>query len=72
MDFEELFKEMENRREERVMNKKMYLFRDYQHDDYYYLKLSDESANLLTWLIDEVELVDGNLIPMNEVDSIEF
>lgn len=71
MDFEQLFKEMESKRGE-MMNKKMYMFKSYPNDDYYFLKLSDESANLLDWLINEVEMLDANLIPADEVDSIEF
>ena len=52
--------------------KKLYVMRDFPNNDYYTLKLSDESKNLLEWLIKDIELLDAHLIPMDEIDAMEF
>ena len=83
MDFEKLFNDLLSNAEVEEINmedfkkyvnkeKKLYMMKDYPNDEYYYLKLSDESKNLLDWLIDEVGLLDAHLIPMDEIDAMEF
>lgn len=83
MDFERFFNDLLTSEELEKMNmedfkkyvnkeKKLYMMKDYPNDEYYYLKLSDESKNLLDWLIDEVGLLDAYLIPMNEIAAHEF
>lgn len=78
MDFEKLFNELLNNEEldefKKYVNKekKLYVMRDFPNNDYYSLKLSDESKNLLEWLIEDIELLDAHLIPMDEIDAMEF
>lgn len=78
MDFEKLFNDLLNSEElddfMKYVNKekKMYVMRDFPNNDYYSLKLSDESKNLLKWLIEDIELLDAHLIPMDEIDTMEF
>lgn len=83
MDFEKFFSDLLSNAEVEEMSmedfkkyvnreKKLYMMKDYPNDEYYYLKLSDESKNLLDWLIDEVGLLDAYLIPMNEIAAHEF
>ena len=78
MDFEKLFNDLLNNEEldefKKYVNKekKLYVMRDFPNNDYYSLKLSDESKNLLEWLIEDIELLDAHLIPMDEIDTMEF
>lgn len=78
MDFEKLFNDLLNNEEldefKKYVNKekKLYVMRDFPNNDYYSLKLSDESKNLLEWLIEDIELLDAHLIPMDEIDAMEF
>ena len=83
MDFEKFFNDLLSNAEVEEMSmedfkkyvnreKKLYMMKDYPNDEYYYLKLSDESKNLLDWLIDDVGLLDAYLIPMDEVEAHEF
>lgn len=83
MDFEKLFNDLLSNAEVEEMNmedfkkyvnkeKKLYVMRDFPNNDYYSLKLSDESKNLLEWLIEDIELLDAHLIPMDEIDTMEF
>lgn len=78
MDFEKLFNDLLNNEEldefKKYVNKekKLYVMRDFPNNDYYSLKLSDESKNLLEWLIKDIELLDAHLIPMDEIDAMEF
>lgn len=83
MDFEKFFNDLLNNEEVEEMNmedfkkyvnkeKKMYMFKEYLNSEYYYLKLSDESRNLLDWLIKDVEVLDATLISMNEIEAHEF
>lgn len=78
MDFEKLFNNLLDSEEldefKKYVNKekKLYVMRDFPNNDYYSLKLSDESKNLLEWLIEDIELLDAHLIPMDEIDAMEF
>lgn len=83
MDFEKFFNDLLSNAEVEEMSmedfkkyvnreKKLYMMKDYPNDEYYYLKLSDESKNLLDWLIDDVGLLDAYLIPVDEVEAHEF
>lgn len=83
MDFEKFFGDLLSGEELKEMNvedfrkyvnreKKLYIFKDYSNGEYYYLKLSDESYNLLNWLIDDIDLLDATLIPMDEIETHEF
>ena len=83
MDFERFFNELLTGEELEEMSmedfkkyvnrdKKLYMFKDYPNGEYYYLKLSDESKNLLDWLIDDVGLLDVTLIPVDEIEAHEF
>lgn len=83
MDFEKLFNDLLSNAEVEEMSmedfkkyvnkeKKMYMFKEYPNGEYYYLKLSDESRNLLDWLIKDVGVLDATLIPMNEIEAHEF
>ena len=78
MDFEKIFSDLLNNEEldefKKYVNKekKLYVMRDFPNNDYYSLKLSDESKNLLEWLIEDIELLDAHLIPMDEIEAHEF
>ena len=83
MDFEKFFSDLLTNEELEEMSmedfkkyvnkeKKMYMFKEYLNSEYYYLKLSDESRNLLDWLIKDVEVLDATLIPINEIEAHEF
>lgn len=78
MDFEKIFSDLLDSEEldafKKYVNKekKLYVMRDFPNNDYYSLKLSDESKNLLEWLIEDIELLDAHLIPMDEIDAMEF
>lgn len=78
MDFEKLFNELLNREElddfMKYVNKekKTYMMKDFPNNEYYFLKLSDESKNLLDWLIDEVGLLDAYLFTPEEIETHEF
>lgn len=80
MDFEKLFNDLLNDGELNMddfkkyveREKKLFLLKDFPNDEYYYLKLSEESHNLLMWLIDDVGLLDAYLIPMDEIEAHEF
>lgn len=83
MDFERFFSDLLTNEELEEMSmedfkkyvnkeKKMYIFKEYPSGEYYYLKLSDESRNLLDWLIKDVGVLDATLIPMNEIEAHEF
>lgn len=52
--------------------KKTYMMKDFPNNEYYFLKLSDESKNLLDWLIDEVGLLDAYLFTPEEIETHEF
>lgn len=52
--------------------KKMYMLKDFPNDEYYFLKLSDESKKLLDWLIDDAGMLDAYLFTMDEIESHEF
>lgn len=77
MDFEKLFNDLMNSEElddfKKYVNKekKMYLLKDYSHDEYYYLKLSEESKNLLDWLIND-GMLDAYLFTADEIETYEF
>lgn len=83
MDFEKFFNNLLSSEEleklsveefQKYVNrdKKLYIFKDYPNGEYYYLKLNDESRNLLDWLIDDIGLLDATLIPMDEIETHEF
>lgn len=83
MDFEKFFNDLLSNAEVEEMNmedfkkyvnkeKKMYMFKEYLNSEYYYLKLSDESRNLLDWLIKDIEVLDATLISINEIEAHEF
>lgn len=78
MDFEKLFNELMDNEElddfKKYVNKekKMYLLKDFPNDEYYYLKLSEESKNLLDWLIDDAGMLDAYLFTLDEIESHEF
>lgn len=83
MDFEKFFSDLLSGEELKEMSvedfqkyvnreKKLYIFKDYSNGEYYYLKLSNESYNLLNWLIDDIGLLDATLIPMDEIETHEF
>lgn len=78
MDFEKLFNDLLNNEElddfMKYVNKekKMYMLKDFPNDEYYFLKLSDESKNLLDWLIDDAGMLDAYLFTMDEIESHEF
>ena len=78
MDFEKLFNELLNSEELNEFKKnvdkekKLYMMKDFLNDEYYYLKLSDESKNLLDWLIDDVGLLDAYLFTTEEIEAHEF
>lgn len=78
MDFEQFFNDLLNSEElddfKKSVNKEkqLYLMKDFPNNEYYYLKLSDESKNLLEWLIDEVGLLDACLFITEEIDALEF
>lgn len=78
MDFEKLFNDLLNSEElddfMKYVNKekKTYMMKDFPNDEYYFLKLSDESKNLLDWLIDEVGLLDAYLFTTDEIETYEF
>lgn len=78
MDFEKLFNDLLNSEElddfMKYVNKekKMYMLKDFPNDEYYFLKLSDESKNLLDWLIDDTGMLDAYLFTMDEIESHEF
>lgn len=77
MDFEKIFsnlldsEELEEFKKYMSKEKKMYLMKDFPNDEYYYLKLSDESKNLLDWLINE-GLLDAYLFTADEIETYEF
>lgn len=77
MDFEKIFSDLLNSEEldefKKYVNKekKIYLMKDFPNDEYYYLKLSDESKNLLDWLINE-GLLDAYLFTTDEIETYEF
>ena len=77
MDFEKIFSDLLNSEEldefKKYVNKekKIYLMKDFPNDEYYYLKLSDESKNLLDWLINE-GLLDAYLFTVDEIETYEF
>ena len=77
MDFEKNFsdlldsEELEEFKKYMSKEKKMYLMKDFPNDEYYYLKLSDESKNLLDWLINE-GLLDAYLFTADEIETYEF
>lgn len=78
MDFEKLFNDLLNSEElddfMKYVNKekKTYMMKDFPNDEYYFLKLSDESKNLLDWLIDGVGLLDAYLFTPEEIETHEF
>lgn len=77
MDFEKLFNDLLDSEElddfKKYINKekKLYLMKDFPNDEYYYLKLSDESKNLLDWLIND-GLLDAYLFTVDEIETYEF
>lgn len=77
MDFEKLFNELLNREElddfMKYVNKekKTYMMKDFPNDEYYFLKLSDESKNLLDWLIND-GMLDAYLFTIDEIETYEF
>ena len=77
MDFEKLFNDLLDSEElddfKKYVNKekKLYLMKDFPNDEYYYLKLSDESKNLLDWLIND-GLLDAYLFTTDEIETLEF
>lgn len=77
MDFEKIFNDLLDSEEldafKKYLNKekKVYLMKDFSNDEYYYLKLSDESKNLLEWLINDGSL-DAYLFTMDEIETYEF
>lgn len=77
MDFEKLFNDLLDSEElddfKKYVNKekKLYLMKDFPNDEYYYLKLSDESKNLLDWLIND-GLLDAYLFTVDEIETYEF
>lgn len=77
MDFEKIFSDLLDSEEldafKKYVNKekKVYLMKDFPNDEYYYLKLSDESKNLLDWLINE-GMLDAYLFTMDEIETYEF
>lgn len=78
MDFEKFFNDLLNSEElddfMKYVNKekKMYMMKDFPNDEYYFLKLSEESKNLLDWLIDDVGLLDAYLFTPDEIETHEF
>lgn len=68
MDFETLLNELMDNEER---EKKMYMMRDFPNDEYYFLRLSDESKNLLDWLI-YAGMLDACLFTMDEIEAHEF
>lgn len=78
MDFEKIFSDLLDSEEldafMKYVNKekKTYIMKDFPNDEYYFLKLSDESKNLLDWLIDEVGLLDAYLLTPEEIETREF
>lgn len=78
MDFEKLFNELLNNEElddfKKYVNKekKLYLMKDFPNDEYYFLKLSDESKSLLDWLIDDAGMLDAYLFTPDEIETLEF
>ena len=78
MDFEKIFNDLLNSEElddfKKYINKekKLYLMKDFPNNEYYYLKLSDESKNLLEWLIDDIGLLDACLFTTEEIEAHEF
>lgn len=78
MDFEKIFNDLLNSEElddfMKYVNKekKMYMLKDFPNDEYYFLKLSDESKKLLDWLIDDAGMLDAYLFTMDEIESHEF
>lgn len=78
MDFEKIFSDLLDSEEldafKKYVNKekKTYMMKDFPNDEYYFLKLSDESKNLLDWLIDEVGLLDAYLFTPEEIETREF
>lgn len=77
MDFEKIFSDLLSNEElddfKKYLNKekKVYLMKDFPNDEYYYLKLSDESKNLLDWLIND-GLLDAYLFTVDEIETYEF
>ena len=77
MDFEKIFSDLLSNEElddfKKYLNKekKVYLMKDFPNDEYYYLKLSDESKNLLDWLIND-GLLDAYLFTVDEIETLEF
>lgn len=77
MDFEKFFNDLlssENLDDfKKYVNKekKMYMMKDFPNDEYYFLKLSEESKNLLDWLIDD-GLLDAYLFTPDEIKTHEF
>ena len=77
MDFEKIFSDLLDSEEldafKKYVNKekKVYLMKDFPNDEYYYLKLSDESKNLLDWLINE-GMLDAYLFTVDEIETLEF
>ena len=65
MDFEKIFSNLLDSEELDEFMK------DFPNDEYYYLKLSDESKNLLDWLINE-GLLDAYLFTADEIETYEF
>lgn len=78
MDFEKIFNDLLDSEEldafKKYVNKekKTYMMKDFPNDEYYFLKLSDESKNLLDWLIDGVGLLDAYLFTPEEIETHEF
>lgn len=78
MDFEKLFNDLLNSEElddfMKYVNKekKMYMLKDFPNDEYYFLKLSDESKKLLDWLIDDAGMLDAYLFTPDEIETYEF
>lgn len=78
MDFEKLFNDLLNSEElddfMKYVNKekKMYMLKDFPNDEYYFLKLSEESKNLLDWLIDDAGMLDAYLFTLDEIETLEF
>lgn len=68
MDFETLLNELMDNEEK---EKKMYMMRDFPSDEYYFLRLSNESKNLLDWLI-YAGMLDARLFTMDEIETLEF
>ena len=77
MDFEKLFNDLLDSEEldafKKYVNKekKVYLMKDFPNNEYYCLKLSDESKNLLDWLIND-GLLDAYLFTTDEIETLEF